>query len=42
VPVETLREEIPKLTDDDFAFAHLFVDLGRRPGRPQKLKFVRS
>ena len=42
VPVETLREEFPKLSDDDFAFARIFVDLGRRPGRPRKLKFVRS
>lgn len=42
VPVETLREDFPGLSDADFGFARIFVELGRPPGRPRKLKLVRS
>ena len=42
MPVAKLREEFPKLSERDFAFARIFVELGRPPGRPRKLKFVRS
>ena len=42
LPVAKLREEFPRLSERDFAFARIFVELGRPPGRPRKLKFVRS
>jgi len=38
----TLREDFPGLSGGDFEFARMFVDLGRRPGRPRKLKLVRQ
>ena len=42
VPIETLHEDFPKLSDTDFDFARIFVDLGRPPGRPRKLKLTRQ
>jgi len=41
VPLNTLHEDFPGISDADFEFARIFVDLGRRPGRPRKLKLVR-
>lgn len=35
-----LLEDFPALTKDDITFARMFVDLGRPPGRPRKLKLV--
>ena len=42
-PPAELREDFPGLTDEDFAFARLFVELGKPPGRPKRkrLKFRR-
>jgi uncharacterized protein (DUF433 family) len=42
VPLSTLREDFPRLSDPDIEFARMFVALGRPPGRPRKLKFVRA
>ncbi len=42
VPMPELREDFPSLSEDDIAFARLFVELGRAPGRPRKLKLIRS
>ncbi len=36
----SLLEDFPRLTAADVAFARIFVKLGRRPGRPRKLRFV--
>lgn len=38
----TLREDFPSLSGPDIEFARIFVALGRPPGRPRKLKFVRA
>lgn len=42
VPLETLREDFPRLTDRDIEFARLYVALGRPPGRPRKLRLLRK
>lgn len=42
VPLGALREDFPRLADDDFEFARIFVDLGRPPGTPRKLKLARQ
>jgi len=42
VPLKTLREDFPRLTDRDIEFARLFVALGRSPGRPRKLRLLRK
>lgn len=43
VPLATLREDFPRLTEDQLRFAGWFVALGRPPGRPRrKLKLVRT
>ena len=44
VSPKELREDFPGLTDEDFAFAGLFVELGKPPGRPKRkrLKFRRQ
>jgi uncharacterized protein (DUF433 family) len=39
--VELLLEDFPRLTAEEVSFAALFVQLGRRPGRPRKLRLVR-
>lgn len=36
-----LSEDFPALRDADFDFALMFLELGRPPGRPRKLKFIR-
>jgi uncharacterized protein (DUF433 family) len=41
-PTRDLREDFPALGADDLEFARMFVELGRSPGRPRKLKFVRG
>jgi uncharacterized protein (DUF433 family) len=38
----TLHEDFPSLSKSDIEFARIFVELGRPPGRPRKLRFVRS
>jgi uncharacterized protein (DUF433 family) len=42
VPLATLLEDFPRLSASDIEFARIYVELGRRPGRPRKLKFVRA
>jgi len=37
-----LLEDYPALDAEDLEFARMFVELGRPPGRPRKLKFVRG
>jgi uncharacterized protein (DUF433 family) len=39
--LELLLEDFPRLTAEEVSFAALFVQLGRRPGRPHKLRLVR-
>ncbi len=41
-PTRDLLEDFPALDADDLEFARMFVELGRPPGRPRKLKFVRG
>jgi len=41
-PARDLLEDFPALDADDLEFARMFVELGRPPGRPRKLKFVRG
>jgi uncharacterized protein (DUF433 family) len=36
VPRSELREDFPRLAEEDFAFAALFASLPRPPGRPRK------
>jgi uncharacterized protein (DUF433 family) len=42
VALATLLEDFPRLTEADIEFARIFVELGKPPGRPPKLKFVRA
>lgn len=42
IPEAALVEDFPSLTRDDIVFARMFVELGRPPGRPRKLKLVRQ
>jgi uncharacterized protein (DUF433 family) len=42
VPLSALREDFPNLSEPDIEFARIFAALGRPPGRPRKLKFVRA
>jgi uncharacterized protein (DUF433 family) len=42
VALATLLEDFPRLSAADIEFACIYVELGRRPGRPRKLKFVRA
>lgn len=42
VPLATLLEDFPRLSEPDVEFARIFVELGRPPGRPRRLKFVRA
>lgn len=42
VPLATLLEDFPRLSEPDVEFARIFVELGKSPGRPRKLKFVRT
>jgi uncharacterized protein (DUF433 family) len=41
-PTTDLLEDFPSLRAEDLEFARMFVELGRPPGRPRKLKFVRG
>jgi uncharacterized protein (DUF433 family) len=36
VPPDELKEDFPKLSDEDFEFAALFTQLNQPPGRPRK------
>jgi uncharacterized protein (DUF433 family) len=38
----TLLEDFPRLSEADVEFARIFAELGKPPGRPRKLKFVRA
>jgi uncharacterized protein (DUF433 family) len=42
VSLSMLREDFPRLSEADIEFARIFVALGRSPGRPRKLKYVRA
>ena len=42
VALATLLEDFPRLSEADVEFARIFVELGKPPGRPRKLKFVRA
>lgn len=42
VPLPALLEDFPNLSESDIEFARIFVELGRPPGRPRKLRLVRS
>jgi len=42
VPLDILLEDFPRLSEPDIEFARIYVALGRPPGRPRKLKFVRA
>lgn len=42
VPETELLEDFPALRRGDLKFARMFVELGRPPGRPKKLKFLRD
>jgi uncharacterized protein (DUF433 family) len=41
-PTRDLLEDFPGLDADDLEFARMFAELGRAPGRPRKLRFVRG
>jgi uncharacterized protein (DUF433 family) len=42
VALPALLEDFPRLSEADVEFARIFVELGKSPGRPRKLKFVRA
>jgi uncharacterized protein (DUF433 family) len=42
VSLATLLEDFPRLSEADIEFACIFTELGKPPGRPRKLKFVRA
>jgi uncharacterized protein (DUF433 family) len=42
VSLTMLLEDFPRLSEADVEFARIFAELGKPPGRPRKLKFVRA
>lgn len=42
VSLDILLEDFPRISEPDIEFARIYVALGRPPGRPRKLKFVRT
>jgi hypothetical protein len=42
VALAMLLEDFPRLSEADIEFARIFAELGKPPGRPRKLKFVRA
>jgi uncharacterized protein (DUF433 family) len=42
VALATLLEDFPRLSEADVEFARIFAELGKPPGRPRKLTFVRA